>query len=167
MLINVLNMLKHTAAIVENDWTLWEISSKPLQHTPGTPKYKYLKYVRISLMNRWFRVWGTFQGYVGLSFETPQNNPAILIHIRLDDPVFCGPFFWAPWFWPIAILNTSRFVRNDDKHGIPKSSTTISIDVFVGEIGGTLNSDLLNMKIRGKKKTWECLTGKRNLDNTE
>ena len=110
MLINVLNMLKHTAAIVENDWTLWEISSKPLQHTPGTPKYKYMKYVRISLMNRWFRVWGTFQGYVGLSFETPQNNPAILIHIRLDDPVFCGPFFWAPWFWPTAILTTLRII---------------------------------------------------------
>ena len=151
MLINVLNMLKHTAAIVENDWTLWEISSKPLQHTPGTPKYKYLKYVRISLMNRWFRVWGTFQGYVGLSFETPQNNPAILIHIRLDDPVFCGHFFWAPWFWPIAILNTSRFVRNDDKH-YPKKWHYDFDRRFCWRNWRDLNSDLLNMKIRGKKK---------------
>ena len=41
-------------------------SNRPLEHTPGTPKYKYGS---ISFINRCLRVWGMFQGSVGFFLD--------------------------------------------------------------------------------------------------
>ena len=42
---------------------LRKFQQTPGQHTPGRPKYQY---GRIFFINRWLRVWGIFQGHVGV-----------------------------------------------------------------------------------------------------
>ena len=54
--------------------------------TPGTPKYKYGK---ISFINRWFfRVWGMFQGSVGIF--PPSNSSFKNHHLIFNSPTFEG-----------------------------------------------------------------------------
>ena len=56
------------------------------EHTPGgSPKYTY---ERISFINRQLRVWGIFQGSVGVFLETP--NPQ-----RLN--VWDSYIYWPTW----------------------------------------------------------------------
>ena len=46
-------------------------SLRNCQQTPGIyPRYPKYKYERISFINKWLRVWGMFQGYVGVFLDT-------------------------------------------------------------------------------------------------